>query len=664
MRCKNCFEEYDGLLDICPYCGYYEGKPPEVEYALPVGTVLYSRYKIGETLGCGGFGIIYKAYDDKLERLVAIKEYYYAGLVSRTSGTKEVALMAGKHQREYYDALKRFLDEARNTVKFISNPNIIDIMEWFEENNTAYYVMEFLDGISLKDLLKQSPGGRLDCDSAVEIVSSIGEALTAIHNAKYIHRDVAPDNIFMCANGNVKLIDFGAARFSVNETLSQVLKPGYAPAEQYDSVNKQGAWTDVYALGATMYRMVTGVKPEESTNRKIEDTLLPPSEVNPEIPENISNAIMRAMSVEIHLRYQSVKEFVSAISGTKKVHTLQHVKKRRKNTRIIGIAASLALVAGLAIYFSHGWNRQKEAATLPDAALTVWYILEDDNEEESHKVKGLEQTITDFMQMYQNVSIEYKAIPEAEYEGRLKQALTEGALPDIYESTGIDAGLVADAVELDGVIEQITPSKSYFFGDYEVLYPDAKRVPTSFVMPITYVNTSAVQTEVEVFSDMSEFKAEEGTLTYSVDSVWEEYYKSMADFGDCELTEGGLEAFLSGEADVYMGSSADLEEVYGTMTGKCTHMTLEGSRVQCRAGSEWSVSDTSKDNKTAAMRFLAYLIEDPTAQDYLYMQGDYGDKTKLPINRDAVKTLVSDDAQFYEKILEEADSFKYMGETK
>lgn len=663
MRCDNCFEEYDGILDICPYCGYYDGKPPEVEYMLPAGTLLQSRYRIGESLGCGGFGTTYKAYDTKLERLVAIKEYYYAGLVSRTPGTKDV-LVIGKHPREYTDALQRFLDEARNTVKFISNPNIIDIMDWFEENNTAYYVMELLVGMTLKDLLKQSPESRLDCDAAVEIVSSIGEALSAIHNAKYIHRDVAPDNIFMCSNGNVKLIDFGAARFSVNETLSQVLKPGYAPAEQYDSVNKQGAWTDVYALGATMYRMVTGVKPDESTNRKIEDTLLPPHEVNPDVPENISNAIMRAMSVESHLRYQTVKEFVAAISGTRKVHTLQHIKKRRKNTRIVGIAASLALVAGLAIYFSHGWNRQKEAATLPDASLTVWYILEDDNEEESHKVKGLEQTITDFMQMYQNVSVEYKAISEAEYEGRLKQAQTEGNPPDIYESTGLDVGLVAEAVGLGGVIEQITPENAYFLENYEVLYPDAKRVPTSFVMPIIYVNTSAVQTEAEVFFDISEFKAEEGTLTYSVNLLWEEYYINMTDFGDCELTEGGLEAFLSGEADVYMGSSADLEEVYSTMTGKCTHMTLEGSRVQCRAGSEWSVSDTSKNNKTAAMRFLAYLIEDPTAQDYLYMQGDYGDKTKLPINRDAVKTLVSDDAQFYEKILEEADTFGYMGETK
>lgn len=663
MRCNNCFEEYDGILDICPYCGYYEGKPPEVEYMLPAGTVLQSRYIIGRSLGCGGFGITYKAYDTKLERLVAIKEYYFAGLVSRTPGTKDVVVI-GKHNKDYMDALKRFLDEARNTVKFISNPNIIDIMEWFEENNTAYYVMELLVGMTLKELLKESPGSKLECDAAASIISSVGEALSAVHKMGYIHRDVSPDNIYICGNGMIKLIDFGAARFSANETLSQVLKPGYAPAEQYDSVNKQGAWTDVYALGATMYRMVTGVKPDESTNRKVEDTLLPPHEINSDVQENLSNAIMRAMSVESHLRYQTVKEFITAITGNKKVHTLQHVKKRRKKIRITGIAASVLLVAGLAAYFFFGWNRQKEEATLPDASLVMWYILDDEGGGESHKIKGIEQAVTDFMQMYHNVQIECSAIPEDEYEKMLDDAIKTGNAPDIFESTCIDGALVENAVRLNGVMEQITPDGSYFLSDYKTLYPSEKRVPSSFIMPVIYVNILSVEKYPQVFSDLSGFEVDGGGITYSVDAQWEQYYENIVSLSDYECIEGGAEAFISEETYIYMGSSADMERIYNTMTGKCIHMTLEGSKVECRAGNEWSVSDTSKDNKTAAMRFLAYLIEDPTAQDYLYMQGDYGDKTKLPINRDALKTLVSDDAQFYKKILEEAEDFVYMGEAK
>ncbi|MCM1307718.1 MAG: serine/threonine-protein kinase [Butyrivibrio sp.] len=661
MRCNNCFEEYDGVLEVCPYCGYYEGQSSENDDKLVVGTLLMSRYIIGEVLGRGGFGITYKAYDKKLERRVAVKEYYPTSLqiVSRTPGTTDVVVNKRENVQVYIDGRKRFMREARNTTKFVGYPNIVDILDYFEENNTAYYVMELLEGKTLSGLLKEDiPDGKLDCEAAVPIISDVGAALTAVHNAGYIHRDVAPDNIFICTNGTVKLIDFGAARFSENENLSIVLKAGYAPAEQYESVSKQGAYTDVYALGATMYRVVTGVKPDESTNRKIKDAVLPPNEIDSSIPENISNAIMIAMSIERHLRYQTVNEFITAITGTRKVHTLQHIKKRRKRNRIVGIAASVILVAGLAAYFSFGWNRQKEEATLPDAALTVWYVLEDDSGAESHKAKGIEQTIADFMLMYPNVTIESTAVPKSEYTDRLEAAKASGNAPNIFESTDLETRFVEDAVGLGGVIEQITPANSYFFERYEEYYPAKKCVPTSFVMPIVYVNTSVIGEYPEVFSDLSEFEAG-GELTYSVDTAWEQYYGDRASLSAYECIPGGIEAFLSEESAVYMGSSADIEEIYSSMTGKCAHMTLDGSEVECRAGSEWSVSDSPRDEKTAALRFLAYLIEDPTAQDYLYMQGDYGDKTKLPINKDAVKTLISDDAQFYKKILEEADSFGY-----
>lgn len=372
MRCNNCFEEYDEDLGVCPYCGYTEGQPPKELYMLFAGTVLQSRYIVGKVLGFGGFGITYKAYDTKLERMVAIKEYYPAGLVYRTPGTKDVVVFKGKRYKDYADGLKRFLDEARNATKFLDNPYIVDVMEFFEENSTAYFVMELFVGVTLDEFLKEN-GGRIDGESAVAIALSVGGALKDIHKAGYIHRDVAPDNIYMLSNGKIKLFDFGAARFSANETLSIVLKPGYAPAEQYDSVNKQGPWTDIYALGATMYRMVVGVKPDESTNRKMEDKVQPPHELIPEISENLSNAIMRAMSVEIHLRYQTIDEFMAAITSEKKVRSVESVRKRRKNFRWIGIASSVLIVAGLVTYFSRNWNKQKGEATLPDAKINVWY---------------------------------------------------------------------------------------------------------------------------------------------------------------------------------------------------------------------------------------------------------------------------------------------------
>lgn len=663
MRCNNCFEEYDEDLGVCPYCGYTEGQPPKELYMLFAGTVLQSRYIVGKVLGFGGFGITYKAYDTKLERMVAIKEYYPAGLVYRTPGTKDVVVFKGKRYKDYADGLKRFLDEARNATKFLDNPYIVDVMEFFEENSTAYFVMELFVGVTLDEFLKEN-GGRIDGESAVAIALSVGGALKDIHKAGYIHRDVAPDNIYMLSNGKIKLFDFGAARFSANETLSIVLKPGYAPAEQYDSVNKQGPWTDIYALGATMYRMVVGVKPDESTNRKMEDKEQPPHELIPEISENLSNAIMRAMSVEIHLRYQTIDEFMAAITSEKKVRSVESVRKRRKNFRWIGIASSVLIVAGLVTYFSRNWNKQKGEATLPDAKINVWYVMDDaDNMEESHKAKGITQALNDFTEMYSNVEINYEAIPKEEYSERLKAAAEENNLPDLFESTGIEETVLSNAETLGNVISEVDTDKLYFLNNYEEYYKSEKQIPTSFVMPVVFINTTKAEFDGDFLKDINEIVSDDKEITYSIDDDWIEYYNDKVDFGKYREIEDGKEAFVSGQSAIYFGSSKDIEGIYETMTGKCKHITLEGDEVQCRAGCDWSISGISgKDEIKVAERLLAYLIEDPTAQDYLYMQGDLGDKTKLPVNKGAIETLIGDDAQFYKNILSEIDNFGYKGE--
>ena len=164
-------------------------------------------------MGQGGFGITYKAWDQQLETVVAVKEYYPSGLVNRIPGEREVLLFAGGRANEYRSGLCRFLDEAKNMARFRSSKNIVNIFEYFEEKNTAYIVMEFLDGITLNDFLKTN---ELDLDSCMEITSDICDALTELHAQKIIHRDVSPDNIFLTTSGQVTLIDFGAARQSMN----------------------------------------------------------------------------------------------------------------------------------------------------------------------------------------------------------------------------------------------------------------------------------------------------------------------------------------------------------------------------------------------------------------------------------------------------------------
>ena len=223
IRCKNCFKIFDNEYARCPFCGYSDGEPPKELYHLYPGTELLGRYVIGEVLGFGGFGITYKAWDKKFETILAIKEYYPSGIVNRNPGESEVILFTGKKKDIFDNGLVRFLDEAKNMAKFSQNNNIVNVFEYFEDNNTGYIVMEFLEGISLNSyLLKQTQ--KLPIDEIMTITMSVCSALKELHAIGIIHRDISPDNIFMCSNGKIKLIDFGAARFSLNEEKKMTIR--------------------------------------------------------------------------------------------------------------------------------------------------------------------------------------------------------------------------------------------------------------------------------------------------------------------------------------------------------------------------------------------------------------------------------------------------------
>lgn len=282
---------------------------------LKPGVILKERYKIEEVIGAGGFGITYRAWDPLLQSYVAIKEYYPSGIATRSADSSKVCVPVGQEQREYHRGRIRFLKEAQDVARFQSEPNIVSIYDYLEENDTAYMVMEYLHGCTLKQYIREH-GGRLDTDHILHICLSVLDALAVVHKAGMIHRDISPENIFICEDLTVKLIDFGAAKqvyLDGEQTMSVVLKPGYAPPKQYAKKDKQGPWTDIYALGATLYFAATGEKPEESFGRVLEDTIKPVCEVNPEIPRAMSQVIMRAMSVKIEDRYQTVEAMREAL---------------------------------------------------------------------------------------------------------------------------------------------------------------------------------------------------------------------------------------------------------------------------------------------------------------------------------------------------------------
>ena len=237
--------------------------------------------------------------------------------------------------------------------------------------------MEYLDGCSLKTFMqvKRKKGSLVGTDTALQITQAVLSALKATHAVKVIHRDIKPGNIFICKDGTIKLIDFGAARFSDNETEKTrtiIITPGYAPAEQYQTKSKQGAYTDIYAVAAVLYEMLTGIKPIESINRKVEDTVVEPRLVNPEIPQYISSAVMRAMAIQPEIRFQNVDQFSKALRSEKEVRDAKKEIRYRKRRRALRIAMlALFVAAGAALCVFQYQNVRREAILDP-AVLTVW----------------------------------------------------------------------------------------------------------------------------------------------------------------------------------------------------------------------------------------------------------------------------------------------------
>ncbi len=324
-----CMSFIDGDLDVCPHCGYKKDTPVKELYHLTPGTVLMNKYIVGKVVGFGGFGITYIGWDKVLEKVVAIKEYLPSELATRMEGTTQVTSYDGEKTVQYGAGLERFVNEALKLSKLNTLPGIVHIFDSFAENNTAYIIMEYLEGDTLKSILKQR--GVLSYKEAIDIAIPVLESLDEVHKKGIIHRDIAPDNIIITNDGRVKLIDFGAARYATtvhSKSLSVVLKPGYAPEEQYRSHGNQGPWSDIYAMGATLYRVITGHIPEESLERKMNDKLLDISKFVPEIPKACENAIMNALNVNPEDRIQSAKEFADALSGVSEVER-NKVKKRR-----------------------------------------------------------------------------------------------------------------------------------------------------------------------------------------------------------------------------------------------------------------------------------------------------------------------------------------------
>ena len=318
VTCPGCFhpQQWDATA-ACPMCHHRANVEGRSGALLPVGTQL-KGYVIGEKLGQGGFGITYRGFDVTLKMKVAIKEYYPSEMVGRSTNRKAVLLNGQDHEDRFQYGLKTFLKEAQ-TIAQLRHPHLVRVLNYFELNDTAYLVMDYLEGEDLAKHLKPPKGQRgiqMPWRRAVKLLLPVLDGLQKVHQAGFMHRDLKPGNLYLTKDDELMVLDFGSARqVTSNHTRSLLIfSEGYAPYEQYlqGHLTRQGPWTDVYAIAATLYFMLTGCRLPSAMDRKQAqllqqpDPLKPARHFVPELPAALDAVLMRALVVEPELRLPTV----------------------------------------------------------------------------------------------------------------------------------------------------------------------------------------------------------------------------------------------------------------------------------------------------------------------------------------------------------------------
>lgn len=297
----------------CSVCGLTSGTYVPSPHHLPPGTVLMNRYLVGRVLGEGGFGITYIGRDLRLELKVAIKEYYPVDRATRNaSASLEVTNFIGPSAKSFERGKQKFLGEAQVMARMDKQQVIVSVRDFFEINNTAYIVMEYIEGITFHELVEKK-GGKIPPEELFPMIEPLFHALTIMHGSGLIHRDISPDNL-MLENGRVRLLDFGCAREASRgtETMTIALKHGYAPIEQYQQKG-QGPWTDIYALSATIYYCLTGKTPPQALDRITEDELLLPSKLGIPLSASQEKALLKGMKLQPNRRFATAEEMWGAL---------------------------------------------------------------------------------------------------------------------------------------------------------------------------------------------------------------------------------------------------------------------------------------------------------------------------------------------------------------
>lgn len=350
IRCPHCQEMIPDDFAHCGFCGKNVNVKNE-SYMLQIGTVLQDRYYIGAAIGQGGFGITYSCCDLRLDMKVAIKEFYPERLVKRDTSESDNVVLINPSKTIVYDHEKsKCLLEARTLGDFADDPGVVRVSDIFNQNNTVYIVMEYLEGMTLEQFRKRNPD--VDFDFCYKMLHPVIRVLEHIHERGLIHRDISPSNIMVLPDGRAKLLDFGSAnRFDKEEDDDEilVLRQGYSPIEQYQKGVPSGPWTDVYAFCATFYYMLTGVNPCSADDRVVEDTLQKPSLLGASILEGQEEALMHGLALNLNLRTKSMKQLADEMElkvPVAKPDQFSNLKNQIENNMIEGFSGMVDMSGG------------------------------------------------------------------------------------------------------------------------------------------------------------------------------------------------------------------------------------------------------------------------------------------------------------------------------
>ncbi len=475
--CLNCMHTHEqGAL--CPQCGYDERKYKLHPLYLKAKTVLKEQYVIGKILGQGGFGVTYLGFDLWLQKKVAIKEYLPAALATRDFVTANI-IPIKKQEVAFAQGLELFINEARHLAKF-DHPNIVRVINFFEENQTGYMVMEYLEGDSPLDTLNRA-GGKLSETQMLAIIFPLLDALTEIHAQSIYHRDISVQNIRILKTGEPVLIDFGAARHVVGEcsqSLDLVLKHGYSPLEQYSGKGKIGAWTDIYACGALMYLLVTGQLPPAATDRYGEDSLIPPAQMQELDISSITNdVIVRALAVRWEERFCCVPDVKLALQGKQPVDfnsiispslTITAPKRPSYRIAVILIILSLLLIfpwvydrfsahsptapdfSPLLTQANLQWNAEKLLAPLGDNAYETYQKILQVDSTNSEAIQGIQRIAHHFQQLAQAAQQQNKLTESLAF---IKQALQ--VKPNALNLLELERKIADEIIQQEKLAQQI-----------------------------------------------------------------------------------------------------------------------------------------------------------------------------------------------------------------